>query len=207
MLSLWHDATSPVHRCPAGAKLALLAVAGGALFLVSDLRVLAGLLVVVLAGYLLARVPWRLALRQVSAALPVAAAILVAQVWVAGWESAAVVLTRLLTLLLLAGLVTLTTRAEALVDAVETALGPLRPLGVRPERVGMVAMMTIRFVPVIAEQAAAVRAARRARGVEHGLVFVVPLLIRTLRMADQLAQALDARGVDADSGREPRAHP
>jgi biotin transport system permease protein len=202
MLSIYHDARTPVHSLPAWFKLSVLVGAGVGLFLVTDPRVLGAVLLLVVLGFVVARVPWRLAVRQVTVALPFLTVILVVQGFVGGWLTALVVGLRILALLALAGLVTLTTRAEALIAAVETALRPLRPLGVRPERVGMVVLMTIRFVPVLREHADGVRAAQRARGVERSTVFLTPLLVKTLRTADGLAQALDARGVDP--GRAPR---
>ncbi|SHL53678.1 biotin transport system permease protein [Pseudonocardia thermophila] len=174
----------------------MLLAAGIGLFMIGDAGVLAALLGVVVLGFAAARVPWRLAVRQVGIALPFLLLIVLVQGLVEGWGSALVVGLRILTLLALAGLVTLTTRAEALIDVVERALTPLKPLGVRPERIGMVVLMTIRFVPVLREHADAVRDAQRARGVERSFVFLTPLLVKTLRTADGLAQALDARGVD-----------
>ncbi|MEC3916091.1 energy-coupling factor transporter transmembrane component T family protein [Nocardia sp. CDC160] len=196
MLSLYHDARTPVHTVPAGAKLLVLAAAGTALFFVPSITWLAIALAVVLGLYGLARIPWRTTARQILALLPFLALILVAQVIFTGWHSAILVGERLLTLVLLANLVTLTTRTSAMIDTIERVLRPLRPLGVRPERVGLLVAMTIRFIPVIREQAELVRAAQRARGIERSTVFLVPLLIRTLRMADGVGEALDARGLD-----------
>ncbi|MFE5284666.1 energy-coupling factor transporter transmembrane component T family protein [Nocardia sp. NPDC056611] len=196
MLSLYHDARTPVHVVPAGVKLAGLAVAGTALFFVSSITVLTGVLIVVLGLYALARIPWRTTGRQVLALLPFLGLIVIAQVVFTDARTAVLVGERLLTLVLLANLVTLTTRTSAMVDTIERALTPLRPLGVRPERVGLLVAMTIRFIPVIREQAELVRAAQRARGIERSTVFLVPLLIRTLRMADGVGEALDARGLD-----------
>lgn len=195
MLSLYHDARTPVHAVPAGAKLIVLATTGTALFFVTSPVWLAVALGVVLALYALARIPWRATGRQVLAIAPFLVLIAIAQLMFTGWVSAVLVSERILTLVLLANLVTLTTRTSAMIDTIERALGPLRPLGVRPERVGLLVAMTIRFIPVIREQAELVRAAQRARGIERSTAFLVPLLIRTLRMADNLGEALDARGL------------
>ncbi|MBF6236677.1 energy-coupling factor transporter transmembrane protein EcfT [Nocardia otitidiscaviarum] len=195
MLSLYHDARTPVHAVPAGAKLIVLATTGTALFFVTSPVWLAVALGVVLALYALARIPWRATGRQVLAIAPFLVLIAIAQLMFTGWVSAVLVSERILTLVLLANLVTLTTRTSAMIDTIERALGPLRPLGVRPERVGLLVAMTIRFIPVIREQAELVRAAQRARGIERSTAFLIPLLIRTLRMADNLGEALDARGL------------
>ncbi|WP_067697110.1 energy-coupling factor transporter transmembrane component T family protein [Nocardia jejuensis] len=196
MLSLYHDARTPVHTVPAGAKLLVLAVSGTALFLVPSIWWLTGALALVLGLYALARIPWRLTGRQVLGLAPVLLLIMLAQVLFIGWASAALVGLRLLTLILLATLVTLTTRTSAMIETIERGLRPLTPLGVRPERVGLLVAMTIRFIPVIREQAELVRSAQRARGIERSTVFLVPLLIRTLRMADGVGEALDARGLN-----------
>lgn len=196
MLSLYHDARTPVHTVPAGAKLLVLAATGTALFFVPSILWLAVALAIVLGLYGLARIPWRTTGRQVLGLVPFLALIMLAQVIFTGWQSAILVGERLLTLVLLANLVTLTTRTSAMVETIERALTPLKPLGVRPDRVGLLIAMTIRFIPVIREQAELVRSAQRARGIERSTVFLVPLLIRTLRMADGVGEALDARGLD-----------
>ncbi|MFE3195191.1 energy-coupling factor transporter transmembrane component T family protein [Nocardia sp. NPDC059240] len=196
MLSLYHDARTPVHTVPAGAKLLVLAVAGTTLFFVPSILWLAVAFVVVVGLSALARIPWRTTGRQLLGLAPFLVLIVLAQVIFTGWQSAVLVGERLITLVLLANLVTLTTRTSAMIDTIERALRPLTPLGVRPERVGLLVAMTIRFVPVIREQAELVRAAQKARGIERSTVFLVPLLIRTLRMADGVGEALDARGLD-----------
>ncbi|WP_067823494.1 energy-coupling factor transporter transmembrane component T family protein [Nocardia inohanensis] len=196
MLSLYHDARTPVHTVPAGAKLLVLAVTGTGLFFVHSIAWLAIALAVVFGLYAVARIPWRVTGKQLLTLTPVLLLIMLAQLLFVGRDSAITVGLRLLTLILLANLVTLTTRTSAMIDTIERALTPLRPLGVRPDRVGLLVAMTIRFVPVIREQAELVRAAQRARGIERSTVFLVPLLIRTLRMADGVGEALDARGLD-----------
>jgi len=101
------------------------------------------------------------------------------------------------TLVLLAGLVTLTTRTTDLVDAVVTACRPLRVLRVDPERVGLVIALGVRCVPVVVGLAEEVRDAQRARGLAASpRAFAVPLIVRSLRHADALGEALVARGVD-----------
>jgi biotin transport system permease protein len=96
-----------------------------------------------------------------------------------------------------AGLVTLTTRTEALLDALVAALRPLRRAGVDPERVALVLALAVRSVPVVAGIAGEVQQARAARGAERSLrAFAVPFVIRSLRHADRLGEALEARGVD-----------
>jgi biotin transport system permease protein len=112
-------------------------------------------------------------------------------------RTAVVVTGSLLLAVAAAGLVTLTTRTQDLLDAVVAALRPLRRVGVDPERVGLLLALTIRSVPVLVGLAGDVRDARRARGAERSVrAFAVPLVIRAVRHADRLGEALAARGVD-----------
>jgi len=56
--------------------------------------------------------------------------------------------------------------------------------------------VAINTVPVLARLATSVREAQRARGAGSNLVtFVVPFLVVSLKHADELGEALTARGV------------
>ena len=69
--------------------------------------------------------------------------------------------------------------------------------GRRPERVGLLVALGVRSVAVIIELSREVRQAQLARGASASpLAFIVPLVVRTLRHADRLADALIARGID-----------
>ena len=83
-------------------------------------------------------------------------------------------------------------------DADAKTLGDaLTRIGLDPERIGLLIALSIRAVPVVAGLATEVRDAQRARGLETDLrAFAVPLIIRSLRHADTVAEALVARGVE-----------
>ncbi|MGY1634996.1 energy-coupling factor transporter transmembrane component T family protein [Geodermatophilus sp. SYSU D01186] len=198
MLSLYLPGTSPVHRAPAGLKLAVLASLGVGLFLVSRVEVVAGALVAVLAlGLVVARLPARALWAQVRPVWVWLAALFVVHLVVTGPLTGAVAVLRLLTLVVAAAMVTATTRVTALVAVVEWLAGPLRVVGVRPARVGLVVAMTLRFIPLLAERAARIREAQAARGAERvRLGLLVPLIISVLQLAHTLSEALDARGAD-----------
>lgn len=196
-LGLYLPGASPVHRAPAGRKLMLLIAAGvGSVFLDHPWQV-GTAVALVLGGYLLAGVPLRIALRQARPLVWILGAIAVFHVVVNGWERAVVFVGVIVTLVLLAALVTLTTRTSDMVDAVVHGLGPLRRVGVQPERVGLLLALGVRSVPVVVGLAEEVRDAQRARGLTASpRAFAVPLIVRSLRHADALGDALVARGVD-----------
>jgi biotin transport system permease protein len=84
-----------------------------------------------------------------------------------------------------------------MVDAVVGAVRPLRRVGVDPDRVGLVIALGVRAVPVVVALAGQVRDAQRARGLTSSArAFAVPLIVRSLRHADAMGEALAARGLD-----------
>jgi biotin transport system permease protein len=196
-LGLYLPGTSVVHRARAGHKLlVMLAVGAGSVFL-DELWQVGAALALVAAGYAVARIPLRIALAQLRPLVWVAGAAAVFHVVVSGWERAAVVLGVLAVLVLLAALVTLTTRTTAMVDAIVAACRPLRRLGVDAERVGLMLALGVRSVPVVVGLAEEVREAQLARGLGASpRAFAVPLIVRSLRHADALGEALVARGVE-----------
>jgi biotin transport system permease protein len=196
-LGLYLPGTSPVHRMRAGAKLLVMVAAGAGSVLLDHPWQVALALVVVLGAYLLAGLSPGTAWRQVRPLVWVLGFVAVFHVLLSGWEQAAVFLGVVVSLVLLAALVTLTTRTTDMVDAVVAALTPLRRVGVNPDRVGLLLALGIRSVPVVVGLAEEVRDAQRARGLAASpRAFAVPLIVRSLRHADALGDALVARGAD-----------
>jgi biotin transport system permease protein len=196
-LGLYRPGTSVVHRLPPGVKLAGLVLAGAGSFLLDRVWQVAVALLLVVAGYAAARLPGWVLLRQLRPVLWLLLLVGGFHVLVNGWERAVVVTGVLLALVLLAALVTLTTRTTDLVEVLVRVLGPLRRVGVDPQRIGLLLALGIRSVFVVAQLAEEVRDAQRARGLTASpRAYAVPLIIRSLRHADQLGEALVARGVD-----------
>jgi len=188
---------SALHRAPAGAKLLALALVAVLSVLIRQPWQVLVLFLVVVVLYLVARIPWRTALAQGRPLLWFAVGLAAFQLLVSGWEKAVVVVGGMLGLVLLAALVSLTTRTSAIVDAVVTGAGPLRRVGLDPERLGLLVALAVRAVPVVVDLAREVRQAQVARGASASpTAFVVPLVVRSLRHADRLADALVARGID-----------
>lgn len=203
MIGLYRPGSSLLHRAPAGLKLVVLAAAVVALLTVDDPRRLAVAAVVVAVLYAVARIPPRVAAAQLRPMLWFAAFLLVVQTVLTDWTTAVGLVARLVLVVSLAALVTLTTRVTAMLDVVEAGLQPLRHVGVRPRRVGLVLALTIRAVPVIARVVGTVRDAHRARGGSGPpWRLLVPVLVRVLRQADALSEALVARGLDDDADDE-----
>jgi biotin transport system permease protein len=198
-LGLYLHRDSPVHAVPAGAKMLGLLAAGTGLLLFPSLPVLACALGATLGLYALAR----LRPREVAPVLRLSAFVLVPlfalQALLSGWVPALEAVLRLAVLVLLATLVSLTTRASDMLEALERALRPLARFGLNPARLGLLLSLTLRFIPLLATWLREIQEAQRVRGLERDpLAVLVPLLVKTLRTADTLADAIDARCFDPE---------
>lgn len=197
MIGLYREGHSLLHRLPAGAKLGALLVAGvGATFVRSPTATAVALVVVVL-GYALAGMSPRVLVAMLRPLLLIVVPLGIFHTVVSGWSRAVVVVGVIVALVLLANLVTLTTRTSDLIDVVVRVCSPLRRIGVNPERVGLVLQLAIRAVPLVVDLARRVRQAQHARGLTASpRAFAVPLIVGALRRADDLGDALAARGLD-----------
>ncbi len=198
MVTLYRAGTSIWHRLPAGPKAVLLAV-------------------VVLAVSVLPAAHWWVAGAAAAAALVcygvpgIGMRCLREQLWATRWlllvtaagqlvlqgpRPAAVNTARVAAVITVAALLALTTRVTDLLDAIERALPPLQRLGVDPARAALLLSITLTAIPALARTAAAVREAQRARGIRGSLrLFIVPFLVGALKHADELGDALTARGI------------
>lgn len=192
--ALYIAVDSPVHRLRPGVKLLLLPVFATALFATANLWLVTAGLLLVLAAFALAKVPAAVLLRQLRPAAIAIGMILLLQLWFGGWTVATLVSLRFLALILAASLVTLTTRTGAMIAALESFFRRFAFLGVDAEKLSLAISLVIRFIPVIQGVAAEVREAQSARGQNASLFrLAVPVVVRTLKMADEIAEAIDAR--------------
>lgn len=188
---------SVLHRTGPRTKMGMLLAGGVALSLTRSpwsLLIVIATQLVLLAS---ARIPLGAATRQLRPLAPLLVIVLIAHAWLLSWEAGLLVDLRIVALVLAATTVTLTTRTSEMLDELESLMRPAKYLGFDPSRVALAISMAIRFVPLIGQKAHQVREAQRARGVERSfLALFVPLLVKTLQMADQTAEALEARGLD-----------
>jgi biotin transport system permease protein len=196
MEPLYVPGNGPLHRLPAAAKLVVLLFAGAGLFAVHRLDGLAAVLAVaallVAASGAGAGTVWR----HVRGVLAILAVVGAFTWYFDGWMRAAEVLLRVAALVALALAVTLTTRTSDLIRVCEQALRPFEKLGwIDAGRVALALALTLRFIPEIWRNYQDIREAQAARGLSrNALALTVPLLVRTLKRADEVADAIDARG-------------
>ncbi|MDO5533686.1 MAG: energy-coupling factor transporter transmembrane protein EcfT [Propionibacteriaceae bacterium] len=113
-----------------------------------------------------------------------------------------------LTALYAGRLILITTPMPVLIDALVTAVRPLRPLGANPERFGLAVAVLVRSIPYVIASFGEVRDAARARGVERNpLASVTPVVVQAVAYARTTGDALMARGLgddDPDEAPTPR---
>ena len=123
---------------------------------------------------------------------------------------------RLSVVIITASLLTLTTSPTELTDGLEKLLNPLRAVGFPAHELAMMVTISLRFVPVLVEEAERLRKAQLARGADFGggpirrarslIPLLVPLFISAFTRADRLALAMESRcyrgGVERTNFRE-----
>jgi len=153
--------------------------------------------VLVAVGFAIARIPFRVTWAQLWPMRWMILFVALFQLIFSGPERAIMVCGSLLISVAIAALVTLTTRVTEMLDVCQWLLRPLRRVGVDPDRVGLVLALTIRCIPLLVGIVRDVSDARKARGAGFSLrAMAAPAVVRALRSADAIGDALIARGVD-----------
>lgn len=196
MLTLTSPVDTPLHRWPAGVKLAALCLFTLLLFRLSAPLPLAAI-AMALAGLHLAfgRAFAAGALRQLRPLWPF---LLILALWhgVTGDLSGGVAIAlRLITAMAAANLVTMTTRLSDMLAVLDRVTAPLARIGLPARRLSLAIALAIRFIPVLSERIEAIRSAWSARSPRPpGWRILVPAALAALDEADHVAEALRARG-------------
>ena len=197
VIGLYQSGSSVLHRISAGWKLLGMLLAITVVVLLNLPWQLGAAALVVAGGFALARIPVRVVWAQLWPMRWFILLIAIFQVIFATPERAVMVCGSLLLTVAIASLVTLTTRVSEMLDVCQRLLRPFRRFGVDPDRVGLVLALAIRCIPLLVEIVSAVSDARKARGKGFSLrAMAAPAVVRALRSADAMGDALIARGVD-----------
>ena len=129
-----------------------------------------------------------------------------------GIEQAGIIFCRFVLIIFYSTLLTLTTMPLSLATAVESLLGPLKRFKVPVHEIGLMLSMSLRFVPTLMDDTIRIMNAQKARGVDFGegsiiqkvkamIPILIPLFATSLKRADSLATAMEARGYQGGVGR------
>ncbi|MGX9134272.1 energy-coupling factor transporter transmembrane component T family protein [Rummeliibacillus sp. JY-2-4R] len=119
---------------------------------------------------------------------------------------------RIILLVLLASVLTLTTKPLSLAAGLTRLLMPLSKLNIPVEQLSLMIVIAIRFIPTILQELERILLAQKARGYDvhtlpiHKRLFayipmLIPLLFTTVERAEQLSYAIDARAYGTGKNR------
>ena len=198
MITLYRSGHSLLHKTPAGVKLLLLSVSLLAISIwVRDPATVALILGIAIAGFFAAGLSRREVAKLLWNYKLLVLIVLVPQLIFMPWQAALVNAGRLFSCVLLAMLFTVTTRNQELIELIEGLAKPLRRLGLRPQTLGLLVAMTLNSIALLGQFVVVIREAQLARGMRpRHYRMAVPLLVLSLKHADDYAEALAARGVE-----------
>ena len=220
-LGQYYPVDSPVHRLDPRMKLILLVGAVVGIFLTKNLLAFIPVLLFLLLAARLSKVPAALLLKGLKPLrfiliftfvlnlffLPGETVLLdlrFAKITAESLLTSVQYALRLVFLVLLSSLLTLTTDPIALTDGLERLLSPLRVIHFPAHEMAMMMTIALRFIPTLLEEADKIKKAQTARGADFetgGLLtrakamvpLLVPLFISAFRRAGDLAMAMEAR--------------
>ncbi len=119
---------------------------------------------------------------------------------------------RFFLLVVMTSLLTLTTTPIEVTDALESLLHPFKRIGLPVHELALMMSISLRCIPTLMQETEKIMKAQTARGVEFtsGLIterlkavipLLVPLFINSFRRAEELANAMEARGYRGGEGR------
>jgi biotin transport system permease protein len=122
-----------------------------------------------------------------------------------GLNQGALVTWRFILLVVAASVLTMTTSPTELVSGIERLIRPLNAVGIPSHDVALMISIALRFVPTFVQEVQRIKEAQMARGANFKTGNIVakakatsslllPLVVNSVRRADELASAMEARG-------------
>lgn len=199
--------STPVHRCDARVKIALLLVYSIAIFALPGWWGLSALVAVLAVVIAISRIPIGVINRSLVPVYWLAAFSLIMNVVyepsVGGLLTGLYIALRMIALVAASFVVCFTTTSNELLQAFSWFIGPFGRLGVPADDIAFTLALSVRFIPVIEQEFDRIRTAQLARGAGSSKSFIrnfkvwgmafTTLFIGLFRHADNLATAMDAR--------------
>jgi biotin transport system permease protein len=122
--------------------------------------------------------------------------IFIVQIYFESLQLASFVILRFVTMILAASLLTLTTKTSDLIAALEQFFNRFLPEHIA-ETISLAFSLCFRFIPLVRQTFDEVTEAQKARGHHKDWrALATPTIIRTLKSADEISQAIIARSVE-----------
>ncbi|WP_377887076.1 energy-coupling factor transporter transmembrane component T family protein [Alkalihalobacillus sp. R86527] len=134
------------------------------------------------------------------------------EVYQGGVEQGVFISMRLLFLIMITSLLTLTTTPIDITVGLETLLGPFKRFGLPVHEFALMMSIALRFIPTLLEETEKIMKAQAARGAQFSsgpikerlksiVPLLVPLFVSAFKRAEDLAMAMEARGYRGGEGR------
>ncbi|PLK72055.1 transporter [Rhizobium sp. TH135] len=197
LTSLHVEGQSLLHRIPVKPKLFGLMAFGLALYFVDQPVMLGAALLLTGLVYLSTGVGLSEGFKRLRPVLFTIAFLAAVNLLLLSPLEALITTLRLIAILFMAAAVTASTTIADFMGAVTDLARPLERLGLmKAADLGLALGLVLRFVPEIAGRYEALKEAHAARGIPVKLSRMLgPLIISTLKDADRIAEAIDARGI------------
>ncbi len=217
-----------LHKLDPRTKIVAVIVYMIALFIVNNFSGLGAMLALSLGVVLVSKIPLRFFFRGIKAILFIVLLTVGLQMFMTpgeplwefaffkitceGVQQAVFMGTRLVLLVSVTSILTLTTTPISLTDGIENLLKPFQKFGVPAHELAMMMTIALRFIPTLIEETDKIIKAQSARGAdfESGnllerakamIPLLVPLFLNAIKRADELALAMEARCYHGGDGR------
>ena len=196
MLSLTCPIESPYHRLPGGLKLGCLCLATVVLFANSSIALHSAACG---SAALLYAAPGprflQTGIRRLSPLMPFLLIIVVWHILTGTVQDGITIVLRMITVVGLANLVTMTTRLDELVRVAEYLLTPLKFIGLQSKAIAISLALVIRFTPILLMKGRQLSEAWAARSAKRtGWRILGPFTALAIDDAERVAEALRAKG-------------
>jgi len=220
--------TSALHRMDPRTKILTMTAVVTCLFLIKSAWGYAAMAALLVAGIIVSKVGLRFIIRSMRSLLVIMAFTFVLHMFMTegasifklgplnatyeGARQGALMVIRLILLVVVTSLVTLTTSPLTLTDGLEKLLKPLSAIGFPSHELAMMMTIALRFIPTLVEETDKIMKAQMARGADFSsgnlvkrakamLPVLIPLFVSAFRRADDLALAMEARCYRGGKGR------
>ncbi|MEH7223746.1 energy-coupling factor transporter transmembrane protein EcfT [Bacillus sp. JJ1566] len=220
---------SPLHRMDPRAKLLLIFFYVFIVFIANSVLTYALLGIYTLTIILLTKVPLRYILSGLKPILWVVLFTFILHIFLTkegdllvdfGWlqiyeggvKQGIFISLRLLYLIIMTTILTLTSTPIEITDGMESLLAPFKKVGLPTHELALMMSISLRFIPTLMQETEKIMKAQAARGVEFTsgpikdrmkavVPLLIPLFISSFKRAEELAIAMEARGYRGGEGR------
>ena len=221
----YYPAKSFVHKCDPRLKILFFILYMVAIFLANNFYALGVSAVCFVVIAIFAKIPFRSLLKSVKGILFIAVFTFLLNLflyagnpetdtlWVEWWiikiwdkalYFSLFLVARLVLLVLVSTLLTLTTSPVSLTDGLEGLLFPLKLIKLPVHELALIMSIALRFIPILTDETSRIINAQKARGADFEtggpikrvkaiIPVLIPLIISAIRRAQELADAMEAR--------------